>query len=308
MELIQAADRELILGASLVGVFLSTFLLSNGVIQEVDSAMAQAALEQQSGKASNNKFIRTVKPIYLQYFLPMVKKSPSLVKLIPKYEKLLPSAGFRKDFTPEEFIAFKLFLVPFVFVIATVYNYLAELELGIDLIALLSLGAFFIPDSWANSTVEKRRSDVLKELPNAIDLLVLSVESGMDFLGALKRVVERSPRGTLIDEFRKVIEDLMSSDLGRSGALRAMADRLNVKEINSFVSVVIAAEETGTSLASVLRSQSSQIKLSRILRAEEAGSKVPNKMNMVSMPLTLLPTGIVMFAPQLAEMINDFFK
>jgi len=308
VELVSALDRETIAMAGLTGIFISSFILAQGLIAEIENARAQSVMEQQSGKAASNKFVQAVRPFYLQYFLPIVQKSASLKKYAPKYEKLLPSAGLRKDFTPEEFIAFKLFLVPFSFVCIAIYNHLAELGLSIDMVFVGSLVCFFLPDSWANSTVEKRRQAVLRELPNAVDLLVLSIESGMDFLGALKKVVERSPPGTLIDEFRKVIEDLMSSDLGRTGALRAMSDRLNVKEINSFVSVVIAAEETGSSLAGVLRAQSNQIKLSRMLRAEEAGSKLPGKMQLVSMPLTLIPTGIVMFAPQLAEQIDAIFK
>ena len=109
-------------------------------------------------------------------------------------------------------------------------------------------------------------------MPFVVDLLALSTEAGLDFMGAIAKVVEKAKPGPLIKELDTMLKDIKVG-ASRAEAMRNMAWRIDMMEINSFVAILISADEMGASIGKILRQQSEQIRHERFMRAEKAGAK-----------------------------------
>jgi len=114
-----------------------------------------------------------------------------------------------------------------------------------------------------------------KDLPDALDLLTISVESGMAFDSAVSQVA-RNTRGPLADEFFRVLQE-MQIGLSRSDAIRAMGERTDIAELKTFASAMVQADTLGIPIANVLRVQATEMRVKRSQRAEEMAQKVPVK-------------------------------
>lgn len=143
------------------------------------------------------------------------------------------------------------------------------------LIIFLCLG-YFAPVKWLSSKAASRKAEILRDLPNAIDLLNVSVEAGLGFDGAIARIVDKTS-GPLSDEFMRMLREMRLGKT-RVEALRDMAVRADVTELSGFVAAVYQAEELGASLTTVLRVQGQMIRSRRRMRAREAAAKLPVKM------------------------------
>jgi tight adherence protein C len=117
---------------------------------------------------------------------------------------------------------------------------------------------------------------IRRSLADCLDLLVVCTEAGLGFDGALAKVVDRMS-GPLSDEFRKVLQD-MSVGRTRVEALRAMAARVGLPELISFVAAIHQADLLGVSIAHVLRVQADSLRTQRNLRARETAAKLPVKL------------------------------
>lgn len=131
-----------------------------------------------------------------------------------------------------------------------------------------------------------RANRIQRELPDAIDLMTISVESGLGFDAAVQQVATNT-EGPLADEFARALRE-MQIGRSRSEALRSLADRSNVQEVGTFVSAMVQADAFGIPIAQVLRVQSSEIRVKRRQRAETKAQQVPVKMT-VPLIFTILP-------------------
>jgi len=147
-------------------------------------------------------------------------------------------------------------------------------------IVLGTVLGFFGPSFYLYQKAYDRSARLLRELPDAIDLLTISVESGLGFDAALQQVA-RNTQGPLADEFSRVIREMQIGQ-GRSDALRALADRTNLADLRSFVSALVQADSFGIPIAQVLRVQSSEMRVKKRQRAEEKAQQVPVK---ITIPL-----------------------
>jgi tight adherence protein C len=117
---------------------------------------------------------------------------------------------------------------------------------------------------------------IKKALPNALDLLSVSVEAGMGFDIALARVAN-NVGGPLGEEFKKMLQDLQLG-LSRKEAFQNLNKRTDVPELSSFIVAMTQAEIFGISIGKVLKVQASEIRTKRRQRAEEEGVKAPVKL------------------------------
>lgn len=136
--------------------------------------------------------------------------------------------------------------------------------------------AGYLPWFFLGKTASKRQKEIRLSLPDIMDLLVVSVEAGLAFDMALMRVVERY-RGPVSVEFQRVLRE-MQLGRGRKDALRDMADRLDIPELNALVSAVIQAEQLGVGVSGVLSLQSDLTRDKRQQLIEEMAMKAPVKM------------------------------
>jgi tight adherence protein C len=143
--------------------------------------------------------------------------------------------------------------------------------------ALVGAGVGYMgPEFWLGRKIRSRSLEMLLQLPDALDLLTISVEAGLGFDAALAKVVEKM-EGSLVDEFRQALAEIR---MGRSrrDALRDVAKRADSQPINNFIGAIVQAEQLGVPIAKVLQIQSNQLRIERRQRAEEAAAKAPVKM------------------------------
>jgi tight adherence protein C len=132
-----------------------------------------------------------------------------------------------------------------------------------------------------------RSAKMQRALPDALDLLTISVEAGLGFDSALSQVA-RNTEGPLANEFARVLQE-MQIGLGRSNALRAMGERSNLPDLRAFCSAMVQADAFGIPVGQVLRVQSSEMRIKRRQKAEEAAQKIPVKI-MIPLVLFILPS------------------
>jgi tight adherence protein C len=147
---------------------------------------------------------------------------------------------------------------------------------GLGLTALFMLLGYLFPNLWLSGRIKARQKSVFRAMPDALDLLTISVEAGLGFDAAMAKVHEKWDNDLSL-ELGRVIQEIRLGKLRRD-SLRDMADRLGVAEMTSFVAAVIQSEQLGVSMAKVLRIQSDQMRVRRRQMAEEEAHKAPIKM------------------------------
>ncbi len=145
--------------------------------------------------------------------------------------------------------------------------------------AMIGVGVMFgytIPEFWLGGRVKKRQKAILLQIPDALDLLTISVRAGLGFDGALGKVVEKL-KGPLTEEFRRALAEIRVGK-ARRDALRDIVPRTEVPPLTNFIGAIIQAEQLGVSISKVLQVQSEQLRIERRQRAEEQAAKAPIKM------------------------------
>jgi tight adherence protein C len=179
---------------------------------------------------------------------------------------------------------------------------------GTGMRIIMALGGlvvgFFAPNLYLYQKVHDRSAELLRALPDAIDLLTISVESGLGFDAAVQQVA-RNTEGPLAEEFSRVLREMQIGQ-GRADALRALGERTNVPDVRSFVGAMVQADSFGIPVAQVLRVQSTEMRVKRRQRAEEKAQQVPVK---ITIPLIfcILPTlFIAVMGPAVLSIMDSF--
>ncbi len=198
----------------------------------------------------------------------------------------LLAAGMSRTITPTAFLAMKaaggLFGGFFGFVLgAAAAGPAAALPLALGLAA----GGYIAPGFIVSMRGRKRRETIRAQLPDALDLLAVSVEAGLGFDGAVAKLTEHM-EGALAEEFSLTLGEMRIGE-SRHDALKKLAERAATPEVASFCRAIIQADQLGISLGRLLRLQASESRLKRQAAAEEKAMKSPIKM--------LFPTVIFIF-------------
>ena len=162
---------------------------------------------------------------------------------------------------------------------------------------------YILPGIWLGQQIKKRKNNIVKALPDALDLLTISVEAGLAFDLALMRVADKWDN-ELSAEFKRVLTD---TRLGRSrrDALKDMAQRTGVEDVQTFIAAIIQAEQLGVSIGKILRIQSDQMRIRRRQRAEEAAHKAPIKM-LIPMAFLIFPSlFVVILGPAVPRLMQS---
>jgi tight adherence protein C len=143
--------------------------------------------------------------------------------------------------------------------------------------ALVGAGLGFMgPEFWLGRKIRSRAEAMVLQLPDALDLLTISVEAGLGFDAALAKVVEKM-EGPLVNEFRQALAEIRMGRTRRD-AMRDVGKRADAQPISNFIGAIVQAEQLGVPIAKVLQIQSNQLRIERRQRAEEAAAKAPVKM------------------------------
>lgn len=222
-----------------------------------------------------------------------------------RFRHKLDLAGNPPGWDTDRILAFKMLglligaavgvLVPLLF-----GNVLWAILFGVGLAAL----GFFLPNIVLYQTAYNRSEQMLKDLPDALDLLVISVEAGLGFDAALSQVA-RNTSGPLAEEFFRVLQE-MQLGTSRSDAMRALSDRTDVSDLRGFISAMVQADAFGIPVANVLRVQAREMRIRRSQRAEEAAQKVPVKI-LFPLIFCILPVlFIAILGPAVIQIVKAF--
>lgn len=290
-------DLLLIFGCLLAGTAVAMFLQTL-----LSGKPGQSQLSWASGTEpikSKNAIINICRPLVHQFTLQHAARVKS-EKHRKKIRHLIKVGGLASELNEDEFIGLQLFL-GFAFpVFLLILNF--SLDLGLPVVLLLGLGlfGFIMPQMHCNAERSRRSLSVRIDMPFFVDLLALSVEAGLDFFGAIQKIVDKAEgqNSVLADEFKIVLRDIKIGS-SKTDALKELAGRLDMSEMTSFVAVLIDAEASGASISQVLKDQSEQMRLERFVRAEKAGARA-SQLILLPLMLFILPTILIMmFGPVL---------
>jgi tight adherence protein C len=181
--------------------------------------------------------------------------------------------------------------------------------LSIPLTILMVVGGlvlgFFVPDLYLYQQTSNRSERIQRELADAVDLLTISVESGLGFDAALQQVA-RNTEGPLAEEFSRALRE-MQIGMGRAEALRALGERTNVADLRTFISAMVQADAFGIPIGQVLRIQTAEMRVKKRQRAEMKAQQVPVKIT-VPLIFCILPClFIVVMGPTAITIMDSGF-
>lgn len=165
---------------------------------------------------------------------------------------------------------------------------------------------FVHPDWWLRRELARRHRRVVRALPFVLDLLTLSVEAGLDFMTALKRIVDRRTVDALGEEFIRVFREVQLGKTRRD-ALRDMAARVDQPDLRSVISALVQADELGVSVGAILRIQSDQMRTRRFLQAEKRANEAPVRMLFPLIGFIFPAVFIVLLGPVFVQFIRQGF-
>jgi tight adherence protein C len=264
----------------LIGLVLAAF----GLRRQSQPDVVGSRLSQFTERTMTLEELELEEPFSQRVLLPLAR---SVLLTLGRYgpkqsqERLrvsLQQAGNPGNLQPLQFTGIRVGLAVVLFLI---FGFVTVSQQGLTSETLMytALGGglgYLMPGSWLGSKIQKRKKEIVKALPDALDLLCISVEAGLSFDQGLGRVADKWDT-ELSREFRRMLSDVRLGRVRRE-ALRDMSTRCGVEDVQTFVAAVIQAEQLGVSMSRILRIQSDQMRLRRRQRAEEEARKAPIKM------------------------------
>jgi tight adherence protein C len=219
---------------------------------------------------------RVLKPLLSRFAGVGAAMTPA--KSVERLRRNLAIAGNPNGLQPADFTGLRIVAMLLLGGIVLFLCFISKQPFTMTLIAGLIFGliGYMLPIYWLGNKMKARRKQIQRALPDAIDLLTISVEAGLGFDQALQRVTEKWDN-ELGKEFKRVLSETRVGKQKRE-ALREMAVRCDVQELNIFIASVIQAEQLGVSIGKVLSIQADQMRVRRRQLAEEMAHKAPIKM------------------------------
>jgi tight adherence protein C len=217
----------------------------------------------------------------------------------------LLSAGLNRTISPTAFLAAKgAAAAGGGFLGLTLGGAAAGVTIGLFLAVALAGIGFVLPGFVVSMKARRRREVIRAQLPDALDLLAVSVEAGLGFDGAVSKLTEHM-EGALAEEFELTLGEMRIGE-GRHDALKKLAERAAAPEVASFCRAIIQADQLGTSLGRTLRVQAVDSRLKRQAAAEEKAMKSPIKMLFPTVAFIFPAMFLVILGPALIDISKVF--
>ncbi len=287
----------------------AVLLITVGVAARPRKDAVQARLEQLVVQPKTLEEFELQQPFFERAVRPIVKRLAALGRrgdqggIIARTDAKLEQAGYPGGLRGADWMGVKLLaLIAFAILGFVLGLALGGVTAGFLFVLVGGAIGYMGPEFWLGSRIRKRSMDMVLQLPDALDLLTISVEAGLGFDAALAKVVEKM-NGALVDEFRQALAEIRMGRTRRE-ALRDVAKRADSQPINNFIGAIVQAEQLGVPIAKVLQIQSQQLRIERRQRAEEAAAKAPVKM-LFPMVGCIFPTiFIVILGPAIVTVIR----
>ncbi|CUH83998.1 type II secretion system F family protein [Thalassovita mediterranea] len=157
---------------------------------------------------------------------------------------------------------------------------------------------YMAPKYWVTKRQQERQEQITQGFPDSLDMMLVCVEAGQSMDQAIIRVSReiRASYPALADEF-EIVSQQIKAGKDKANVLNEMAERCGVQDVSSFVTVLVQSQSFGTSIAEALRVYAGEMRDKRVMRAEEKANKLPTKMTLATMTLTVPPLLIILVAP-----------
>lgn len=247
---------------------------------------------------------RVLEPFLKTSLNVLGRLSPS--KNVHKVKNLLEQAGNPNGLTVTMFVGTRVVLMLVMLVLFFVVTTLGGMPL-LNRFMYTAVGGvlgYMLPSIWLGSKIKKRKVGILKSMPDALDLLTISVEAGLGFDLALQRVASKWDN-ELSKEFTRVLSDTRLG-IPRRESMRSMALRCAVEDLSGFVAAIVQAEQLGVSIAKILKVQSEQMRTRRRQRAEALAHQAAIKM-LFPMAFLIFPAILVIIlGPAVPKLMGGF--
>ncbi len=260
-------------------------------------------------------------PLIIRICLPFtagfprfITEHPSLEDSRQRLHSKLVSGGFEGLIQPREVIALRV-IVPlgiggllcvllglsFTQMSGKAAQVMADRQFSIYFLVILLLG--FYTDLWLKKAIRMRHKHIQRALPFVLDLLTLSVESGLDFMTGINRIIQKREIDPLGEELIRVFREIQ---VGRSRkeALQNFAARVNHSDIRTLSNALVQADELGSGIGNALRIQADQIRTKRFQRAEKLGNEAPVKLLFPLVVFIFPAVFMILLGPILLQMLQ----
>ena len=303
----------LLVGLGAIFLAIMVTLATVGVMTSERRQVSRSLAAVQAIHAVPNPTQRElVKPFGERVLAPGMARLTTLGKRLSPRDQVgrirhrLELAGNPPAWDVDRVVAFKMLGL----LVGSLIGIALPLVLGAGLLPIVGFAAifgvtgYFGPNLALYQMGYNRREQMRRELPDALDLLTISVEAGLAFDAALSQVA-RNTTGPLAEEFFRVLQE-MQIGLGRSDAMRALGDRTDLPELRGFITSMVQADSFGIPIAQVLRVQAREMRVKRTQRAEELAQKVPVKI-LFPLIFCILPSlFVVILGPAVIQIFDSF--
>lgn len=289
-----------ILILSLILVFVLVFLLIFHFWPATEEIVSPRKLRRKRRRGSKETLtlfltnvLRHLGDLLTKIKLPIINRERERIK------ELLSKAGTPGNLSADDFLTIKILLFLGLPLIAKFFFP------NLTLIWMLGLAIFgyWFPSRMIRDRISRRHRLIVRHLPDTLDLLILSVEAGLDFGAALAKVVEKAEKNPLLEEFFLMEQEMRMGKI-RTEALRDMAQRVGQPDLTSVINALVQAEQLGTSLGPILRVQAEQMRTRRFQLAEKLAAEAPIKMLFPLLAFIFPCVFIMLFGPIILQIIG----
>lgn len=278
---------------------------SSDPLEKLRQDMDRGVVQKKGAKLRSNKANQRLEK-YANFLEPQNEKEYSEVR------KKLMQAGYRtKDSV--RYYHFAQFALGIGGLILGVIYYMAfksgapDLTTQQTMMYILGPGivGYMAPKYFVTKRQQERQDQIQSGFPDALDMMLVCIEAGQSLDQSIIRVAKeiRPSYPALADEFEMVSFEVKAGK-DKPTVLREMGERCGVQDVSSFVTVLIQSQTFGTSIADALRVYASEMRDKRVMRAEEKANKLPTKMTLVTMGLTVPPLLIILVGPSVHGISN----
>jgi tight adherence protein C len=283
---------------------LAYLLFFGGSLFLVHTLVRMSRSAEMAGKPSTADFDIPEEARFVLFFKPFYALFRPIIERLPvdgyrkRMEKYAVTAGLENDISGNDIIGFQLTTM-------LIFGILGlQLFESTILIIVAAISGLEFPHFWLYSKKKQRQEQIKLSMPDVVDMLSLSVEAGLAFNAAVQKVCDiyRHDRDPFVVELYLMDQNIK---LGRSRdeALKIMAERVDVPELDSFASILIQANKMGSSIADVLKSQADRMRSERFMKAEKVGAQAAQKL-LIPMMLLIFPTiFIIILGPYIIQWI-----
>jgi tight adherence protein C len=261
----------------------AVLLITVGLTARPPRDAVQTRLEQLVVQPKTLEEFELQQPFFDRVLRPVIKRLSKLGRrgdqggIIARTDAKLEKAGYPGGLRGADWMGVKLLsTITLTVAVFALLSLTGRIQMALLFTPVVAALGFIGPEFWLGRRIRARGMQMILQLPDALDLLTISVEAGLGFDAALAKVVEKM-EGPLVNEFRQALAEVRMGRTRRD-ALRDIVARAEAQPIANFIGAIVQAEQLGVPIAKVLQIQSQQLRIERRQRAEEAAAKAPVKM------------------------------